>query len=65
MVCVLAGASSFSPLLSPVSLLPHSLGRIQTQRHLCWLASLPMTQTTAALLLLFLHLLLLTVAELL
>lgn len=60
------GASFFSPLPPPLSLLPRSLGRIQTKRHLCWLASLPETQTTAALLLLFLHLLLLllTAAEL-
>lgn len=41
-------APLFSPLPVPLFLLPCSLGRIQTKRHLCWLASLPDTQTTAA-----------------
>ena len=36
------GASFFSPLPPPPpSPFPRSLGRIQTKRHLCWLASLP------------------------
>lgn len=70
---VCADSSFFSPLLSPpLFLLPRSLGRIQTKRHLCRLASLPETQTATLLLLLLLFpstsssilLLLLTVAEL-
>lgn len=36
------------PLSSPLFLLLCSLGRIQTKRHLCWLASVPASQTTAA-----------------
>lgn len=30
-----------SPLCPPPSPFPRSLGRIQTKRHLCWLANLP------------------------